>query len=82
MRENTYNILGPVLPNSNGNYAWHQEDNQPIPIGEWTENVKDATDYDRSILGPTPLPEGLTSIINITTMEEYTLATLPALGGL
>jgi hypothetical protein len=79
--QKTYIIEGPENPNREGDLYWKQEENQPvIPIGEWIDDVNEATDYDRSILGPTPLPEGTTAILDWDTMDRYTLDTLPTMG--
>lgn len=84
MPEKTYIIIGPESPDRDARLFWYQAPKQPvIAIGKWTLNIKKATEYDRSILGPTPLPEGITAIYNFNfetnSLEEYTLDSLPAL---
>ena len=82
--QKTYIIIGPDSPNCDAKLFWKQKPKQPvIAIGKWIDDVKKATEYDRSILGPTPLPTGTTSIISFDTesdsMDQYTLDSLPEL---
>jgi hypothetical protein len=80
----TYIIIGPDSPKREARLFWKQKKDQPvIAIGKWILDIKKATEYDRSILGPTPLPTGTTSIISFDTesdsMDQYTLDSLPEL---